>query len=533
MSLWQVSDNATRDLMIEYYQRVERGEGRGDALRAAQLQMLSGSGRGTQAADYSHPYYWASFIPIGDWRGINKMTTPSVEPPRQTAATTSTVQTAKPPSKPAQAATPRPAPSRRAGKPVVKPNGGAHGFEAEMRAASGFIQQGKFVEAEPYLQRALTLRPNDFGALTAMGEMKYTQGDFAGSASFFERALVARPNDVLTRVRVGDTYFNRTPPAYERALAEYRGALTRDGKNEKAWQGIASAALRMRNALVAQDAIRGLASLYPSNPALPELRSGLENIRAPTASGPPQQPAAKRAGKPEVSPAQASAQRERPAILSDPARAGTQAARQPPAPTPADKGERSAELSLSQPPNAQPAASPWVPLYTSFMEPEFFNPLTLEQSNGMKLSSVAGASVEGNVAELVGKTKVYVGSYSAQGEGSLVGYEDLETTKIIIKTLERYKGLEVVFTPEASDFIIHYVGVIEPDKTTGDMIVIVRGDARADGPSPARVVWKDHNSRIFRSPSDRPTIFDVMSRHPADNMTRHLIDALKKVRGRK
>jgi len=33
MSLWQVSDEATRDLMVEYYKRLKAGEGRGDALR--------------------------------------------------------------------------------------------------------------------------------------------------------------------------------------------------------------------------------------------------------------------------------------------------------------------------------------------------------------------------------------------------------------------------------------------------------------------------------------------------------------------
>jgi CHAT domain-containing protein len=40
MSLWPVSDKGTRDLMIEYYRRLLRGEGRSAALRAVQLQML-------------------------------------------------------------------------------------------------------------------------------------------------------------------------------------------------------------------------------------------------------------------------------------------------------------------------------------------------------------------------------------------------------------------------------------------------------------------------------------------------------------
>jgi CHAT domain-containing protein len=62
MSLWQVSDTATRDLMIAYYRRLRAGEGRADALRQVQLDMLR-----TDAAR-AHPFYWASFIQSGDWR---------------------------------------------------------------------------------------------------------------------------------------------------------------------------------------------------------------------------------------------------------------------------------------------------------------------------------------------------------------------------------------------------------------------------------------------------------------------------------
>jgi CHAT domain-containing protein/Tfp pilus assembly protein PilF len=59
-SLWKVSDEATRILMVDYYERLLQGEGRSEALRRAQRAMLGNS-------RFSHPYYWASFIPIGDW----------------------------------------------------------------------------------------------------------------------------------------------------------------------------------------------------------------------------------------------------------------------------------------------------------------------------------------------------------------------------------------------------------------------------------------------------------------------------------
>ncbi len=59
MSLWQVDDQATKDLMVGYYKRLSKGESRSSALREIQLE-LEGNKK------YAHPYYWASFLPAGD-----------------------------------------------------------------------------------------------------------------------------------------------------------------------------------------------------------------------------------------------------------------------------------------------------------------------------------------------------------------------------------------------------------------------------------------------------------------------------------
>jgi CHAT domain-containing protein len=49
--------------MEAYYRRVLAGEGRAEALRRAQLQIMARPGWG-------HPFFWSSFIPAGDWRPL-------------------------------------------------------------------------------------------------------------------------------------------------------------------------------------------------------------------------------------------------------------------------------------------------------------------------------------------------------------------------------------------------------------------------------------------------------------------------------
>ena len=62
-ALWLVSDDGTSYLMVKYYQGLKAGSGRHQALRDAQLEMLSTPG-------YEHPYFWAAFVPSGNWTKI-------------------------------------------------------------------------------------------------------------------------------------------------------------------------------------------------------------------------------------------------------------------------------------------------------------------------------------------------------------------------------------------------------------------------------------------------------------------------------
>jgi CHAT domain-containing protein len=62
VSLWDVEDDATAALMVDFYRAYHRGESKSQALQGAKLKML---GRSRAQA---HPSRWAPFILVGRWR---------------------------------------------------------------------------------------------------------------------------------------------------------------------------------------------------------------------------------------------------------------------------------------------------------------------------------------------------------------------------------------------------------------------------------------------------------------------------------
>jgi CHAT domain-containing protein len=76
VSLWKVDDAAARELMVDYYQRLLKDEGRSGALRAAQRAMMASPAR-------QHPCYWAALVPIGDWTPLPTDVSPENDGSRQ------------------------------------------------------------------------------------------------------------------------------------------------------------------------------------------------------------------------------------------------------------------------------------------------------------------------------------------------------------------------------------------------------------------------------------------------------------------
>ncbi|MDA0268863.1 MAG: CHAT domain-containing protein [Cyanobacteria bacterium] len=61
-TLWSVNDRSTADLISGFYTYLnqEKGISKADALKRTQLDLLHSS-------NYSHPFYWAPFILVGNW----------------------------------------------------------------------------------------------------------------------------------------------------------------------------------------------------------------------------------------------------------------------------------------------------------------------------------------------------------------------------------------------------------------------------------------------------------------------------------
>jgi CHAT domain-containing protein len=60
-SLWSVNDVSTRDTMKRFYQEMAAGQSKAEAMRRAQLAIM-------RDPRFAHPFYWAPFIILGDWR---------------------------------------------------------------------------------------------------------------------------------------------------------------------------------------------------------------------------------------------------------------------------------------------------------------------------------------------------------------------------------------------------------------------------------------------------------------------------------
>jgi CHAT domain-containing protein len=57
MSLWSVSDDATQELMTNFYKEWLGGKTKREAFKTAQMKMKD---------KYTYPYFWGAFVMVGE-----------------------------------------------------------------------------------------------------------------------------------------------------------------------------------------------------------------------------------------------------------------------------------------------------------------------------------------------------------------------------------------------------------------------------------------------------------------------------------
>jgi CHAT domain-containing protein/tetratricopeptide (TPR) repeat protein len=65
VSLWNVDDKSTADLMKNFYVHMKSGHSQSESLRQAKLDMIRTAKSGSGYAAYKDPYYWAPFVLVG------------------------------------------------------------------------------------------------------------------------------------------------------------------------------------------------------------------------------------------------------------------------------------------------------------------------------------------------------------------------------------------------------------------------------------------------------------------------------------
>ncbi|HLL13706.1 MAG TPA: tetratricopeptide repeat protein [Pyrinomonadaceae bacterium] len=149
-------------------------------------------------------------------------------------------------------------------------------YEAQMQAARTSFQTNRLDDVLEFLLRANTLKPEELEPVVALGNINYDIGNFTAAEKWYTAALTRTPNDISVRMDLGMTFLLRNPPDNERAITEFRRALEIDPRHEPTLQNMVVALTRKGDKAEARTTLDKLESLYPANPALSQLRAGLD-----------------------------------------------------------------------------------------------------------------------------------------------------------------------------------------------------------------------------------------------------------------
>jgi len=162
-------------------------------------------------------------------------------------------------------------------------------FDVQRNIGGAIYRYGAMKQDEKLIKRAIgildraqSLRPDDFDVILALGNAHFDIGYFnkeneslLKAREFYTKALSAKPENVDIQTDLALTYFLQTPPDYDNAVAEFRRALDRNPKHEKALQWLVQALIKQNKSDQASQYLERLRAVNPNNESIGELTSML------------------------------------------------------------------------------------------------------------------------------------------------------------------------------------------------------------------------------------------------------------------
>jgi tetratricopeptide (TPR) repeat protein len=153
-------------------------------------------------------------------------------------------------------------------------------FEAQLKAANGYLQAGSFEDAIDFMTRANKLRPDDYDTVVRLGNAYSSAGRFEDAARWYTAALAKRPDDCDARSELALTFFMRKPSQPEKSIAELRRCLQTDPNHVPSLHNLALMLLETKQFTESETVLARLEQADPTYEQLPRLREELRKARA-------------------------------------------------------------------------------------------------------------------------------------------------------------------------------------------------------------------------------------------------------------
>lgn len=146
-------------------------------------------------------------------------------------------------------------------------------------AGEGGSEAQRLDAAADTAARAAEESPKDFDAQLKAAMAYMDVGGFDEAADFLARANALRPDDLDVRSELAVTYFMRTPPQKDKAIAELRRNLETDPAHLPSLHNLTRMLIETKRIDEAEATLDKLEKAKPDYEQLPQLRAEVEDAR--------------------------------------------------------------------------------------------------------------------------------------------------------------------------------------------------------------------------------------------------------------